>query len=414
MPKIYRRDNMLNFNDIHQRAVINCELLPLDDITSALQSFAAVRKVDLIATAILLAQSQKTLGKKDWIAWAEEVSGLTRSECYHRAKVGHLMIACFDKKVLYRNLLKLSGDKLLALSRLPQEILEGFLSVTPVADMPIDQVRNAVNCQLCQLACQAKGTLPDCEHCLLNSAKRQHQAELPGFSAALDTIWEMDAAGFISGVTDDTQAVKCASGGCNLLSAYLHHEKSKLRSNPNCQADTISLLQIKAALLDSIKDIENILAGVIEEENNEDLETESAVTAQANSELCSDHTENGCANQHTIPDQTDPHTCSTQCGDHTENSCANQQQSCGDHTANGTNCTDNHGSCGCRNAANAAGECSCRSTGTAEIPAIHSAAENAGTPDAGSDDRCQSCRCQSGGVSDSPAIGSAGRQPTHL
>ena len=393
---------MLNFNEIHQKTVINCETLPACEIEAALQSFAAVRKVDLITTAILLARSQNTLGKKDWVAWAEKTSGLTRSECYHRAKVGHLMIACFDKKVLYRNLLKLSGDKLLALSRLPLEILEGFLSVTPVADMPIDQVRNAVNCQLCQLACQAKGTLPDCEHCLLNSAKRQHQAELPGFSAALDTIWEMDAAGFISGVTDDTQAVKCASGGCNLLSAYLHHEKSKLRSNPNCQADTISLLQIKAVLLDSIKDIENILAGVIEEENNEDLETESAVTAQANSELCSDHTENGCANQQ------------QSCSDHTKNSCANQQELCGNHTPNSTNSPDNHGSCGCRNTANAAGECSCRSTGTAEVSAIHPAAENAGTPDAGSDDRCQSCRCQSGGVSDSPAIGSEGRQPTDL
>ena len=392
---------MLNFNDIHQRAVINCELLPLDDITSALQSFAAVRKVDLIATAILLAQSQKTLGKKDWLAWAENVSGLTRSECYHRAKVGHLMIACFDKKVLYRNLLKLSGDKLLALSRLPQEILEGFLSVTPVADMPIDQVRNAVNCQLCQLACQAKGTLPDCEHCIAKP-KAAVQAELPGFSAALDAIWEMDAAGFISGVTDDTQAVKCASGGCNLLSAYLHHEKSKLRSNPNSQADTISLLQVKAALLDSIKDIENILAGVIEEENNENIETESAVTAQVNSELCSDHTENGCANQQ------------QSCSDHTKNSCANQHKLCGNHTPNSTNSPDNHGSCGCRNAANAAGECSCRSTGTAEIPAIHPAAENAGTPDAGSDDRCQSRGCQSGRVSDSPAIGSAGCQPADL
>lgn len=377
---------MLNFNDIHQKTVINCELLTAAEIEGALQSFAAVRKVDLITTAILLARSQNTLGKKDWLAWAENVSGLTRSECYHRAKVGHFMIACFDKKVLYRNLLKLSGDKLLALSRLPQEILEGFLSVTPVADMPIDQVRNAVNCQLCQLACQAKGTLPDCEHCIAKP-KAAVQAELPGFSAALDAIWEMDAAGFISGVTDDTQAVKCASGGCNLLSAYLHHEKSKLRSNPNCQADTISLLQIKAALLDSIKDIENILAGVIEEENNEDLETESAAPAQVNSELCSDHTKNSCANQHEL---------------------------CGNHTPNSTNSPDNHGSCGCRNAANAAGECSCRSTGTAEIPAIHSAAENAGAPDAGSDDRCQSCRCQSGGVSDSPAIGSAGRQSTHL
>ena len=393
---------MLNFNEIHQRAVINCESIPLDDITSALQSFAAVRKVDLIATAILLAQSQKTLGKKDWLAWAKSTSGLTRSECYHRVKVGHLMIACFDKKVLYRNLLKLSGDKLLALSRLPLEILEGFLSVTPVADMPIDQVRNAVTCQLCHLNHQGRGSLPDCEHCLLNSAKRQHQAELPGFSAALDAIWEMDAAGFISGVTNDTQAVKCASGGCNLLSAYLHHEKSKLRSNPNSQADTVSLLQIKAALLDSIKDIENILAGVIEEENNEDLETESAVTAQANSELCSDHTENGCANQQ------------QSCSDHTENSCANQHELCGNHTPNSTNSPDNHGSCGCRNAANAAGECSCRSTGTAEVPAIHPAAENAGPPDAGSDDRCQGGCCPSGGVSDSPAIGAERCQPADL
>ena len=55
---------MLNFNDIHQKTVINCELLTAAEIEGALQSFAAVRKVDLITTAILLARSQNTLGKK--------------------------------------------------------------------------------------------------------------------------------------------------------------------------------------------------------------------------------------------------------------------------------------------------------------------------------------------------------------
>ncbi|MBO7329286.1 MAG: hypothetical protein J6W00_11010 [Lentisphaeria bacterium] len=369
---------MLNFNDIHQRAVINCELLPLDDITSALQSFAAVRKVDLIATAILLAQSQKTLGKKDWLAWAEEVSGLTRSECYHRAKVGHFMIACYDKKVLYKNLLKLSGDKLLALSRLPLETIEGFLSVTPVASMPIDQVRNAVSCQLCHLDPERAS---DCEHCLLNSGKQRQQAELPGFSAALDAIWEMDADGFIAGVTDDTQAVKCASGGCNLLSAYLEHEKSKLRKNPDSAADTVSLLQVKAALLDSIKDIENILAGVIDEENNEDLETELAASEQE----CSCHTEK-CANLPAISGQPDLQSFSNggsdHCCSHAED-CANRHELCSCHTE----CTNFAGECSAdqQQITDPAGECSCRSTGAAEVPAIYSTAKDDGAQDSGSD-----------------------------
>ncbi len=399
---------MLNFNDIHQRAVINCELLPLDDITSALQSFAAVRKVDLIATAILLAQSQKTLGKKDWLAWAEEVSGLTRSECYHRAKVGHFMIACCDKKVLYKSLLKLSGDKLLAISRLPLEALEGFLSVTSVADMPIDQVRNAVNCQLCYLNCQRKGTSPDCEHCI-SKPKVAVQGELPGFSAALDTIWEMDAEGFISGVTDDTQAVKCASGGCNLLSAYLHHEKSMLRSNPNRRADTVSLLQIKAALLDSIKDIENILAGVIDEENNEDSETELA----AESESCGCHTEN-CANLCASPEQPEQSYLIGQCSHHTGNACANQQQSCGCHTANCANSLDEPKSGDCRHTADPAGECSCRSTGAAEVPAIYSTAKDDGAQDSGSDNCRQSGYCQGGRIPDLAPVRPEGCQPAHI
>ena len=397
---------MLTFNDIHQRVVVNCESIPLADITSTLQSFAAVRKVDLIATAILLAQSQKTLGKKDWLAWAEEVSGLTRSECYHRVKVGHFMIACYDKKVLYKNLLKLSGDKLLALSRLPLETIEGFLSVTPVASMPIDQVRNAVSCQLCHLDPERAS---DCEHCLLNSGKQRQQAELPGFSAALDAIWEMDADGFIAGVTDDTQAVKCASGGCNLLSAYLEHEKSKLRKNPDSAADTVSLLQVKAALLDSIKDIENILAGVIDEENNEDLETESAI----GSESCSAHTEN-CANPCALSPQTEQSDIYGQCSNHTENSCANQHELCGNHTPNSTNSPDNHGSCGCRNTANAAGECSCRSTGAAEVPAIYSTAKDDGAQDSGSDNCRQSGCCQGGRVPDLAPVRSEGSQPADL
>lgn len=263
---------MLNFNEIHQKTVINCETLPMADITSALQSFAAVRKVDTLATAILLAQSQSMHSGKGWGKWAQETSGLTYSECYHRAKVGKLLIACYAKKVLYRKLITLSVDKLLSLASLldySTDTVEAFMAIQPVQDMPIEQLRKEVNCQHCRLECQEEGKLPDCEHC---NTKPQTpiQAELPGFSAALDAIWSMDADNFAASVTDDDQAVKCASSGFNLLSAYLEHEKAKL--NTTAETDTIRLLQVKAALLDGIKDIENILAGVIEKENDETFE----------------------------------------------------------------------------------------------------------------------------------------------
>lgn len=265
---------MLNFNEIHQKTVINCETLPACEIEAALQSFAAVRKVDTLATAILLAQSQSIHSGKGWGKWAQETSGLTYSECYHRAKVGKLLIACCAKKVLYRKLITLSVDKLLSLASLlvdnNTDTVEAFASIHSLQNMSIEEIRREVNCQHCRLKYQKEGKLPDCEHCIDNP-QAAVQAELPGFSAALDTIWSMDADNFAASVTNDDQAVKCASSGFNLLSAYLEHEKAKLHT-ANAETDTIRLLQVKAALLDGIKDIENILAGVIEKENDETFE----------------------------------------------------------------------------------------------------------------------------------------------
>ena len=187
----------MTFEEIHQKAVIEGEALPIGEIEGCLRAFASIRKLEFSTIAILLADSQKRIPGAEWRDWSMETTGLTRSECYHRAKVGKLLIACREKKVLYRKLLQLSGDKLLALSRLPLNVLESFLSVTDVWNLKIDEVRRLVACELCRIDSSARGVSPDCEHCPLRAARDRRDMEnlqmlLPGFDQALDAIWQLD------------------------------------------------------------------------------------------------------------------------------------------------------------------------------------------------------------------------------
>ncbi len=387
---------MMTIGELYKAVVLDCEDLPIAEIESGLRQFGAIRKTEMATTARLLAAGRKLMGKEQWKEWAMANSGLTRSECYHRAKAGDLLIAFQDKKVLYRKLLELSGDKLLALAQLPLDVVEGFLAVTDVWKMKLAEVRIEVKCERCRIDKRALNQTPDCEHCPFRQMKEGKAAG--GFTDALEIIWNMDPESFLTGVTDDASATKCAGNGVNLLAAALEYEKGRMRENPKAGVNTAHLLQIKAALLDGLRDIEMLIAGELDKEEHDEISQIGNSGAE-----CGDHTETrrGGHGGQGGPGGQDAGTDGAvredrECGNHTGAECGNHTKCArnGEQTVCHSEPKPDHGICV------AAGSGPCGSEGTAEVPAVCAGAENAGTEDAGSAGGAESGAGPGGGVSD--------------
>ena len=394
----------MTIGELYKAVVLDCEDLPIAEIESGLRQFGAIRKTEMATTARLLAAGRKLMGKEQWKEWAMANSGLTRSECYHRAKAGDLLIAFQDKKVLYRKLLELSGDKLLALAQLPLDVVEGFLAVTDVWKMKLAEVRIEVKCERCRIDKRALNQTPDCEHCPFRQMKEGKAAG--GFTDALEIIWNMDPESFLTGVTDDASATKCAGNGVNLLAAALEYEKGRMRENPKAGVNTAHLLQIKAALLDGLRDIEMLIAGELDKEEHDEISQIGNSGAE-----CGDHTETrrGGHGGQGGPGGQDAGTDGAvredrECGDHTGAECGDHTGAeCGNHTKCARNSEQtvchsepkpDHGICV------AAGSGPCGGEGAAEVPPVCAGAENAGTEDAGSAGGAESGAGPGGGVSD--------------
>lgn len=399
----------MTFEELYKTVVLECAELPVEEIADGLRQFSAVRKSEMATTARLLAAGRKLMPKEQWKEWAMTNSGLTRSECYHRAKAGDLLIAFQDKKVLYRKLLQLSGDKLLALAQLPLDAVEGFLTVTDVWSMKIADVRIEVKCELCRMEKRTLGQEPDCEHCPFHLIREGANVS-GGFDDALEIIWNMDPEAFLSGVKDDTSATKCANNGVNLLAAALEYEKGKLRGNTG-SVSTANLLQIKAALLDGIRDIEMLIAGELDKEENNDEISQDRTAA-----LCGTNTENG--SECRCGTRTENNT-RCQCGNHTEDG---PPCKCGHHTASeyGSHTRNSEQTC-CHSEPKqdhrlcvSAGDSQSRNEGTAEVHSICPGTQENGTADSGSASRDESGAGPCGGVSDSSQLRSARQEPADL
>ena len=380
----------MTIGELYKAVVLDCEDLPIGEIESGLRQFGAIRKTEMATTARLLAAGRKLMGKEQWKEWAMANSGLTRSECYHRAKAGDLLIAFQDKKVLYRKLLELSGDKLLALAQLPLEVVEGFLAVTDVWKMKLAEVRIEVKCERCRIDKRALNQVPDCEHCPFRQMKEGKAAA--GFTDALEIIWNMDPESFLTGVTDDASATKCAGNGVNLLAAALEYEKGRVRENPEAGVNTAKLLQIKAALLDGIRDIEMLIAGELDKEEHDEI---SQIGAGTDGAECGDHTKRELVGQVGPVGQVGQ-SREPECGDHTGAECGNHTKCArnGEQTVCHSEPKPDHGICV------AAGSGPCGGEGTAEVPAVCAGTEDAGTEDAGSAGGAESGAGPGGGVSD--------------
>ena len=394
----------MNLTDIHERAVIRGEAFSLDEISDALRGFSTIRRIDLLTTAKLLYEARKVMPKKEWKRWADEVTGLSRCEIYHRTQVGQLLDLAFENKVLYKKLLNFSGDKLLALHRLAVAgglpLVESFLAVNRIDNIAIDQVRMLVECELCRLK---HGSNPDCEHCnCISRTCRPADADqlaLPGFDETLDAVWQMSDNDICANVQNDTQAVKCVSGGVKMVAAYIEHQKNKFRSNPTGGTDMVNLLQLKAALLDGIKDIEALIAGTIDsQEEEEDYENPQIYAAGASGDtaqkLCGTTVQTDEQFTGSIDTASEEKLCGTTQNHTNDTTVDDPGKMCGRHTNNGN---DHHG-CNCQSGTHqchrgdeclcsSSGECSCGSKRTAEVPPILSGAQAPCAQDAGSDDR---------------------------
>ncbi len=400
----------MNLTDIHERAVIRGEAFSLDEISDALRGFSTIRRIDLLTTAKLLYDARKVMPKKEWKLWADEVTGLSRCEIYHRAQVGQLLDLAFENKVLYRRLITLSGDKLLALHRLAvaggMALVESFIAVNKIDSMPLDQLRMAVECDLCRLR---HGSNPDCERCTA-FARPAHgfdvnQPSLPGFDETLDAVWHMEDDELAAKVTTDTQAVKCVSGGVKMVAAYLEHQKNKFRQNPSGGTDMVNLLQLKAALLDGIKEIEELIAGTIDnqEEDHEDTQVYSTgIAGDSTQKQCGttvqtdDESGDGfdSSSENTTPKQcgTTVQTDDESAGNQDGKSCGTIQNECGGDSAgtdSGDCCSSGNHTCqyGSECLCGSAGECPGGSSRTAEVPPILHGTQTPEAPDSGSDDR---------------------------
>ena len=398
----------MNLTDIHERAVIRGEAFSLDEISDALRGFSTIRRIDLLTTAKLLYEARKVMPKKEWKRWADEVTGLSRCEIYHRTQVGQLLDLAFENKVLYKKLLNFSGDKLLALCRLAvaggMPLVESFLAVNRIDTIAVEQLRMLVECELCRLK---HGSHPDCEHCnCISRTCRPADADqlaLPGFDETLDAVWQMSDNDICANVQNDTQAVKCVSGGVKMVAAYIEHQKNKFRSNPTGGTDMVNLLQLKAALLDGIKDIEALIAGTIDnQEEEEDYENPQIYAAGASGDttqkLCGTTVQTDEQSTGSVDTASGEKLCGTT-QNHTNDTTVDGTvddpgKMCGRHTNNGN---DHHG-CNCQSGTHqchcgdeclcsSSGGCSCGSKRTAEVPPILHGAQAPCAQDAGSDDR---------------------------
>ena len=362
-------DAVTSFQSLAERAVRGDEF-SLEEIAAGLRAFRAVRKLDLPTTSILLARAAAGMNKAAWFSWASEMSGLTKAEVYHRAKIGRLLLDIRDKKVLYRKLLAFPGDKLLALSRLPVEAVEGFLAVTDAAGLTVKQLRYDVECEIRRL----KG-LP---------APARQECEQPDlFGESLDTIFSMESDDERFLFKDDDTADKAASSGISLVNAYLAFQYRKPDGG-----NRVDLLQLKADLQSQIRAIEDLLD---QKENNDDpsqIQTDECGTTPAAPAL------SASSDRSDKSDKSDvrPDECGT--------------------TPSGPACADRRN--GGVGDPDAAGEGAGGGAGTPQIPDVHPRPQAAAAAPFGSADRGSGGDRTGGGIPDPAGLRPAGPEPADL
>lgn len=196
------------------------------------------------STSILIASAKRDNFPKDtfgWTQWCKEEAGLEGSDRDHRRAIGDMLLYIQGTK-LFDRLYLLGLNKLKCLTQIPDDQLEPFCSRHRVEGLDRDELRKAVH--------QWIGK---------EDKEKGNQPELPGFSSALEAICAMDEEALVSRVMDPATAQTTLKAGTGLLGASL----SWYKQNP----DPLLLQSLRAALLDEVKELEELLSKIPESEN---------------------------------------------------------------------------------------------------------------------------------------------------
>ena len=269
---------------------------------SALSGILRLEKISTPVSALLIAGAQKDDFPNDpagWMRWAVETTGFDKCEIYHRAQMGKLLLAMRDQVRIYKTLVSLSGDKLLAISRLRPDQIPAFLSQYDVAGMDRSGVRRAV----ARFLGLDMSDIPD----------NTSAPELPCFDSALDRLDLATEKELLDDQVAPERVRKFLNAGANLLGAYV------MQQSRQPVKDIPTLLKLKQALLDQVTEIESMIA--------EDIDN-GTVQSLSSACTCGDHTAGAADNRFAQP--------GIPCGAHTgnDNRFAQPGIPCGDHTGN--------------------------------------------------------------------------------
>ena len=211
----------------------------LEDKTAAAGHLGFLSRRIVPVTAMLIAAARRDNFKDDkhgWFDWCREAMDMEGTDRDHRRAIGDMLLDVRGKTAVYNTLFSLAFDKLLAMTRIPGDQIAAFLSHHDVGKMNRDEVRSAVAVWL--------GEKP---------REKYEQPSLPGFDNALSAICTMAPAEICKEVKNGEAATRALSAGLGLLGASLAYHK-------RAGKDVELLQDLRASLLDEVKELEGIIA----------------------------------------------------------------------------------------------------------------------------------------------------------
>lgn len=121
----------------------------LEDCESVLRACDQAEQVPNAVRCMVIAEvSRLHGGEESWVSWVmERCGGYTKSELHHKRKVGRLLLGK-SRTQWHAQLMTLTQDKLLSLTRLPEHLVEKYLEKVAICKLTRDQVRASVNAWL--------------------------------------------------------------------------------------------------------------------------------------------------------------------------------------------------------------------------------------------------------------------------
>lgn len=220
--------------------------LTLEDLTNGAVFCLRVsaKTTSVLAVTVAKIRQEHLTDVTEWSKFCKATFALEGSYLHHIHKVGKMLLSVlYNTPKVYTILFNLCLDKQIPIAQIPAEQLDTFIKVQtkPLGKMTRAEMRAAVSVFLGKTS----------EVVMVD----QHPV-LPGFDKWLNNCAEFEPAAIVNAVASDDTAHRSFSAGCLLLGAALDYQRR--RDVP----DTNLLLSLKAALLDEIQSIENILAGV--------------------------------------------------------------------------------------------------------------------------------------------------------